>query len=88
MGYLYKGSNKQGFKGFTNTTKLIMADKISLNAEELSGFLEYIYNNNQLLVSKHLPAQTVNVEGEAGGGKTSVILQFAKKHGMELIERI
>lgn len=64
-----------------------MADKISLNAEELSGFLEYIYNNNQLLVGKHLPAQTVNVEGEAGGGKTSVILQFAKKHGMELIRK-
>lgn len=64
-----------------------MADKISLNAEELSGFLEYIYNNNQLLVGKNLPAQTVNVEGEAGGGKTSVILQFAKKHGMEMVRK-
>lgn len=64
-----------------------MADKISLNAEELSGFLEYIYNNNQLLVGKHLPAQTVNVEGEAGGGKTSVILQFAKKHTMEIVRK-
>ena len=53
--------------------------KISLNAEELTNFLEYIYNNNQLLVSKNLPSQTVNVEGEAGGGKTSVILQFAQR---------
>jgi hypothetical protein len=61
--------------------------KISLNSEELTNFLEYIYNNNKLLVDKNLPAQTVNVEGEAGGGKTSVILQFAKKHNMDLIRQ-
>lgn len=61
--------------------------KISLNSEELNNFLEYIYNNNQLLVGKNLPAQAVNVEGEAGGGKTSVILQFAKKHNMDLIRK-
>ena len=52
-------------------------NKISLNSEELKSFLTYIYNNNKLLLQKGLPVQTVNVEGEAGGGKTSTILQLA-----------
>jgi len=64
-----------------------MSQKINLNAEELKGFLTYIHNNNQLLISRHLPAQTVNIEGEAGGGKTSTVLQLANELGMEVIRK-
>ena len=43
-------------------------NKISLNSEELKSFLTYINANNAVLIGKNLPAQTVNVEGEAVGG--------------------
>ena len=62
-------------------------NKISLNSEELKTFLNYIYKNNQLLTEKGLPVQAVNVEGEAGGGKTSTILQLANELGMELVRK-
>ena len=64
-----------------------MSQKINLNAEELKSFLTYIHNNNQLLISKNLPPQTVNIEGEAGGGKTSTVIQLAKQMGMEVIRK-
>lgn len=62
-------------------------NKISLNSEELKSFLTYIYNNNKLLLEKGLAVQTVNVEGEAGGGKTSTILQLANELGLEMVRR-
>lgn len=61
--------------------------KIELNSEELKGFLTYIYENNKILLEKKLAVQTVNVEGEAGGGKTSTILQLSKELGLELIRK-
>lgn len=64
-----------------------MSSQISLNAEELKSFLTYIHKNNQLLISKKLPAQTVNIEGEAGGGKTSTVLALAKELGMNLVRK-
>jgi hypothetical protein len=62
-------------------------NKISMNSEELKGLLTYIYNNNKILLDKGLAVQTVNVEGEAGGGKTSTILQLANELGLELVRR-
>jgi hypothetical protein len=62
-------------------------NKISLQSEELKSFLTYIYENNKLLLSKGLPVQTVNVEGEAGGGKTSTILQLANELGLDMVRR-
>jgi hypothetical protein len=62
-------------------------NKISLNSEELKSFLAYINANNAVLIGKNLPAQTVNVEGEAGGGKTSTIIQFANEMNMEVIRK-
>lgn len=62
-------------------------NKISLNSEELKSFLTYINANNAVLIGKNLPAQTVNVEGEAGGGKTSTIIQFANEMNMEVIRK-
>lgn len=64
-----------------------MSNKISLNSEELKGFLSYIYENNKILLEKNLPAQAVNIEGEAGGGKTSTVLQLAKELGIDLVRK-
>lgn len=62
-------------------------NKISLNSEELKSFLTYIYNNNKILSEKGLAVQAVNIEGEAGGGKTSTILQLANELGLELVRK-
>ncbi len=64
-----------------------MSHKISLNSEELKEFLTYIHANNKVLLEKKLPVQTVNVEGEAGGGKTSTILQLSQDLGLKLIRK-
>lgn len=64
-----------------------MSNKINLNSEELKSLLTYIHKNNQLLISKKLPAQTVNIEGEAGTGKTSTILQLAQELNLELVRK-
>lgn len=61
--------------------------KIELNSEELKGFLTYIHNNNAILLEKNLLPQAVNIEGEAGGGKTSTVLQLAKELDMEMIRK-
>jgi hypothetical protein len=61
--------------------------KIELNSEELKNFLGYIHKNNELLISKNLLPQAINIEGEAGGGKTSTVLQFANEMGLELIRK-
>jgi midasin (ATPase involved in ribosome maturation) len=63
------------------------SNKISLNSEELKSFLTYIYNNNKVLSEKGLAVQAVNIEGEAGGGKTSTILQLANELRMELVRK-
>jgi midasin (ATPase involved in ribosome maturation) len=62
-------------------------NKISMNSEELKSLLTYIHNNNKILLEKNLPVQTVNVEGEAGGGKTSTILQLANELGLDMIRK-
>jgi len=62
-------------------------NKISMNSEELKSLLTYIHNNNKVLLEKNLPVQTVNVEGEAGGGKTSTILQLANELGLDMIRK-
>jgi len=61
--------------------------KISMNAEELLNLLRYIHANNQLLIKNNFACQTVNIEGGAGTGKTSSILQFAIENDLELVRR-
>lgn len=58
-----------------------------MNAEELLNLLRYIHANNQLLIKNKFACQTVNIEGGAGTGKTSCILQFAIENNLELVRR-
>jgi hypothetical protein len=60
-------------------------NQISLNADELKGFMRHIIANNQILQEKGTTPVTVNVEGPAGVGKTSSILQLAKELNMDLV---
>lgn len=60
-------------------------NQISLNADELKGFMKHIIANNKMLQEKGTVPVSVNVEGPAGVGKTSSILQLAKELDMDLV---
>ena len=57
-----------------------------MNTKELLSTLDYIYNNNLKLQENGKVPITVNVEGEAGIGKTSSIKDFFSKKGLGFIK--
>jgi len=54
-----------------------------ITLSELENVINYILDNNKELVKRGLPKTTINVEGEAGLGKTEVIMQIAERRGMK-----
>lgn len=60
-------------------------EQLKLNVEELKDFMKHMVNNNQYIQAKGLVPVSVNVEGDAGLGKTSSIKQLAKELGMDMI---
>ena len=60
-------------------------NQISLNAEELKGFMRHIISNNKIIQEKGTTPVCVNVEGPAGVGKTSSIVQLAQEEGMDIV---
>jgi len=61
--------------------------KIYLNAEELKDFVSYILDNNKFLISKGIVPLCVNIEGEAGIGKTSSVIELMAEKEMPIIRR-
>lgn len=59
--------------------------QISLNAEELKTFMHHIIANNKTIQEKGITPVCVNVEGPAGVGKTSSIIQLAQEEGMDIV---
>lgn len=59
---------------------------ISLTSTELKTFLKHIISNNQIIQEQGKVPVSVNIEGEAGLGKTSVILQVAQELGLQCIK--
>ena len=59
--------------------------QVKLNIEELKSFMGHMISNNQHIQAQGKVPVAVNVEGEAGLGKTSSIKQLAKEHGMDVI---
>jgi len=59
---------------------------ISLTSSELKKFLKHIISNNQQIQEKGKVPVAVNIEGEAGLGKTSIILQVANELGLQCIK--
>ena len=60
-------------------------NQIQLNIDELKGFMGHIISNNQYIQANGKVPVAVNVEGDAGLGKTSSIKQLAKEHNMDVI---
>jgi nucleoside-triphosphatase THEP1 len=59
---------------------------VQLNAEELKGFIKHMVTNNQHIQAQGKVPVAVNIEGDAGLGKTSTILQLGKELGMDVVK--
>jgi hypothetical protein len=63
-----------------------MSNQINLNADELKNFITHIVDNNRYLQeNKKIPVACA-IEGEAGIGKTSVILQLGEELGLNVVK--
>jgi hypothetical protein len=60
--------------------------QINLNSDELKDFLKHIITNNQHLQSLNKKAVAVNVQGEAGIGKTTVIMDLGAELGLDVVK--
>ena len=59
---------------------------VQLNVDELKGFIRHMVKNNQHIQSEGKIPVAINIEGDAGLGKTSAILQLGKELGMEVVK--
>lgn len=60
--------------------------KVSLNSNELKGFLTHIINNNQYIQEQGKTPVSIEVVGESGIGKTSSILQLAQETNLNFVK--
>ena len=60
-------------------------ERIHLNTEELKDYMKHMLTNNKYLQEKGITPISVNIEGDAGIGKTSTIIQLAKELDMNFI---
>lgn len=61
-------------------------NQVKLNVDELKGFIKHMVGNNQAIQADGKVPVAINIEGDAGLGKTSAILQLGKEMGMEVVK--
>lgn len=61
-------------------------NQVKLNVEELKDFIKHMIKNNQHIQSEGKVPVAINVEGNAGLGKTSAISQIATELGMQFVK--
>lgn len=59
---------------------------VQLNAEELKNFIKHMVTNNQHIQAQGKVPVAINIEGDAGLGKTSTILQLGKELGKDVVK--
>jgi len=62
------------------------ANQVNLNTDELKTFIGHIVKNNQHIQTEGKIPVAVNIEGEAGIGKTTTILQIGKELGLDVVK--
>jgi hypothetical protein len=60
--------------------------QVTLNTNELKGFVEHIITSNRMLQSAGNKPVAVEVVGESGIGKTTSIYQIAEQHNLDLVK--
>lgn len=63
-----------------------MSKHVNLTTEELKTFVTHFVENNRFLQEQGKRPVAINIEGEAGIGKTSTILQFAEEMNMKCVK--
>jgi hypothetical protein len=61
-------------------------DSIVLNSNEIVTFLEHVIKTNRDLQSRGMMPTAVNIEGHAGLGKTSTVLQVAQRNNLHMVK--
>jgi len=61
-------------------------NQVQLNVEELKNFIKHMVSNNQHIQKDGKVPVAVNIEGDAGLGKTSAIMQLGKEMNMEVVK--
>lgn len=69
-----------------DTKKKASSISVELNTKETKDFLRHIITNNRHLQNHHKPMVSVEVEGESGIGKTSVMLQIAEEQNLHMVK--
>lgn len=60
--------------------------QVKLNVDELKGYLKHMVSNNQYLQANGKVPVAVNIEGDAGLGKTSSLMQLANELDMAVVK--
>lgn len=63
-----------------------MSKITQLNVDELKGFLKHMVDNNQYIQKEGKIPVAINIEGDAGLGKTSAIMQLGKELEMDVVK--
>ena len=63
-----------------------MNNQVELNVNELKDFIKHIVNNNKKIQEQGKIPVAINVEGDAGLGKTSAITQLGKELDMQVVK--
>lgn len=61
-------------------------NQVKLNVDELKEFIKHMVGNNQAIQADGKVPVAINIEGDAGLGKTSAILQLGKEMGMDVVK--
>ena len=61
-------------------------NQVQLNVEELKSFIKHMVGNNQHIQKDGKVPVAINIEGDAGLGKTSAIMQLGKEMDMEVVK--
>jgi len=60
--------------------------QVQLNVQELKGFIKHMVGNNQHIQSEGKVPVAINIEGDAGLGKTSAIMQLGQEMNMQVVK--
>jgi len=60
--------------------------QVKLNVDEMKNFIKHMVNNNQYLQQTGKVPVAINIEGEAGLGKTSAIMQLGSELEMQVVK--
>jgi hypothetical protein len=66
--------------------KKVENSQVLLNVDELKDFIKHMVNNNQHIQKEGKVPVAINIEGDAGLGKTSAIMQLGKEMSMQVVK--